>query len=208
MKSPQANVQSHMSFSICSMPSYFVAILGMLICGVLAISSLFSLAIMQMANLDNTLPEQLILASRNTLHVLPAVAALSAILLLLNQQHISWKAANAVTLTAAAIQASLGFWWKSSFKSGPVADQGTFWDVAKVLAGLQSPNDEFIDYLRYCLSRLLAAWPGNLLPACFMGITVLGRFLMVSVLLAVLFYSAASAVALQSLHVPKHVVPF
>lgn len=136
-------------FSIQNLPGWVVAVLGTIVCGVLAISSLFSLANLQMENLDDKLPEQVVLASRNFLHVLPVVIILSAALLFLMRQKISWKAAWIFTAVSAAVQEGLGLWWKASFKSSPVADQGTFWDVAKVLAGLQDPNDAFIDYLRY-----------------------------------------------------------
>ena len=136
-------------FSIQNLPGWVVAVLGTIVCGVLAISSLFSLANLQMENPDDKLPEQVVLASRNFLHVLPVVIILSAALLFLMRQKISWKAAWIFTAVSAAVQEGLGLWWKASFKSSPVADQGTFWDVAKVLAGLQDPNDAFIDYLRY-----------------------------------------------------------
>lgn len=115
-----------------SIPSYIVAIFGVVICGTLAVSSLFSLAIMQLGAAENEIPEQLILASRNTLHVVPVVILLSIVFLLLSCRNISWKAANRITLAAALIQAVLAVWWKFSFKSSPVADQGTFWDVATV----------------------------------------------------------------------------
>ena len=144
----QATPVTRSRFSIQSLPGWIVAVFGTIICGVLAVSSLFSLADLQMENLDGELPEQVVLASRNVLHVVPVVALLSVALLFLMRQKISWKTAWIFTAASAAVQMGLGFWWKASFHSSPVADQGTFWDVAKVLAGLQEPNDAFIDYLR------------------------------------------------------------
>lgn len=152
-----------------SIPSYIVAIFGVVICGTLAVSSLFSLAIMQLGAAENELPEQLILASRNTLHVVPIVILLSIVFLFLNCQNISWKAANILTLTAASIQSILALWWKFSFKSSPVADQGTFWDVATVLAGQRSSNDAFIDYLRYWPFQAAAGMTGEPFARLFHG---------------------------------------
>lgn len=152
-----------------SIPSYIVAIFGVVICGTLAVSSLFSLAIMQLGAAENEIPEQLILASRNTLHVVPIVILLSIVFLFLNCQNISWKAANILTLTAASIQSILALWWKFSFKSSPVADQGTFWDVATVLAGQRSSNDAFIDYLRYWPFQAAAGMTGEPFARLFHG---------------------------------------
>lgn len=164
--SPEAPRQNQILRSI---PSYIVAIFGIVICGVLAVSSLFSLAIMQLGAAENELPEQLILASRNTLHVVPVVILLSIVFLLLSCRNISWKAANRITLAAALIQAVLAVWWKFSFKSNPVADQGTFWDVATVLAGQQSSNDAFIDYLRYWPFQAAAGMTGEPFARLFHG---------------------------------------
>lgn len=164
--SPEAPRQNQILRSI---PSYIVAIFGIVICGVLAVSSLFSLAIMQLGAAENELPEQLILASRNTLHVVPVVILLSIVFLLLSCRNISWKAANRITLAAALIQAVLAVWWKFSFKSSPVADQGTFWDVATVLAGQQSSNDAFIDYLRYWPFQAAAGMTGEPFARLFHG---------------------------------------
>lgn len=61
---------------------------------------------MQLGAAENELPEQLILASRNTLHVVPIVILLSIVFLFLNCQNISWKAANILTLTAPSYRAS------------------------------------------------------------------------------------------------------
>ena len=132
-------------------PTYLIAVLSLLICGFLTVASLFSLAVMRMDEIPvlGELPEQLVLAGRNVLHVAPVVAVLSILLLLLARQNFTWKHAKIVTWAAAAVQTILGFWWKSSFASSPVADQGTFWNVAESLAGHQAPSAELLDYLRY-----------------------------------------------------------
>lgn len=132
-------------------PTYLIAVLSLLICGFLTVASLFSLAVMRMDEISvlGELPEQLVLAGRNVLHVAPVVAVLSILLLLLARQNFTWKHAKIVTWAAAAVQTILGFWWKSSFASSPVADQGTFWNVAESLAGHQAPSAELLDYLRY-----------------------------------------------------------
>ena len=156
-------------FSIESLPGWVVAVFGTIICGVLAVSSLFSLANLQMENLDDGLPEQVVLASRNFLHVLPVVVILSVALLFLMRQKISWKAAWIFTAASAAVQVGLGFWWKASFKSSPVADQGTFWDVAKVLAGLQEPNEAFITYLKYWPFQAAGGMTGEPFARLFRG---------------------------------------
>lgn len=132
-------------------PTYLIAVLSLLICGFLTVASLFSLAVMRMDEIPvlGELPEQLVLAGRNVLHVAPVVAVLSILLLLLARQNFTWKHAKIVTWAAATVQTILGFWWKSSFASSPVADQGTFWNVAESLAGHQAPSAELLDYLRY-----------------------------------------------------------
>ena len=156
-------------FSIESLPAWIVAVFGTIICGVLAVSSLFSLANLQMENLASELPEQVVLASRNFLHVLPVVVILSVALFFLMWQKISWKAAWIFTAASAAVQVGLGFWWKASFKSSPVADQGTFWDVAKVLAGLQEPNEAFITYLKYWPFQAAGGMTGEPFARLFQG---------------------------------------
>ena len=66
-------------------PTYLIAVLSLLICGFLTVASLFSLAVMRMDEIPvlGELPEQLVLADRNVLHVAPVVAVLSILLLLL-----------------------------------------------------------------------------------------------------------------------------
>ena len=102
-------------------PTYLIAVLSLLICGFLTVASLFSLAVMRMDEIPvlGELPEQLVLADRNVLHVAPVVAVLSILLLLLARQNFTWKHAKIVTWAAATVQTILGFWWKSSFASSP-----------------------------------------------------------------------------------------
>ena len=70
-------------------PTYLIAVLSLLICGFLTVASLFSLAVMRMDEIPvlGELPEQLVLAGRNVLHVAPVVAVLSILLLLLARQN-------------------------------------------------------------------------------------------------------------------------
>ena len=70
-------------------PTYLIAVLSLLICGFLTVASLFSLAVMRMDEIPvlGELPEQLVLADRNVLHVAPVVAVLSILLLLLARQN-------------------------------------------------------------------------------------------------------------------------
>lgn len=87
-------------------PTYLIAVLSLLICGFLTVASLFSLAVMRMDEIPvlGELPEQLVLADRNVLHVAPVVAVLSILLLLLARQNFTWKHAKIVTWVAAAVQ--------------------------------------------------------------------------------------------------------
>ncbi|MBS6107354.1 MAG: hypothetical protein KH902_02135 [Subdoligranulum variabile] len=92
-------------------PTYLIAVLSLLICGFLTVASLFSLAVMRMDEIPvlGELPEQLVLAGRNVLHVAPVVAVLSILFLLLARQNFTWKHAKIVTWAAAAVQTILGF---------------------------------------------------------------------------------------------------
>ena len=71
--------------------TYLIAGLSLLICGFLAVASLFSLAVMRMDEIPilGELPEQLVLASRNVLHVAPVVAVFSILFLLLARQNLT-----------------------------------------------------------------------------------------------------------------------
>lgn len=91
-------------------PTYLIAVLSLLICGFLTVASLFSLAVMRMDEIPvlGELPEQLVLADRNVLHVAPVVAVLSILLLLLARQNFTWKHAKIVTWVAAAVQTIFG----------------------------------------------------------------------------------------------------
>lgn len=158
-------------------PTYLIAVLSLLICGFLTVASLFSLAVMRMDEISvlGELPEQLVLAGRNVLHVAPVVAVLSILLLLLARQNFTWKHAKIVTWVAAAVQTILGFWWKSSFASSPVADQGTFWNVAESLAGHQAPSAELLDYLRYWPFQAAVGMTGEPFARLFNGNYGAGR---------------------------------
>lgn len=133
------------------LPNGIVLAFAFVICAALGVASLFLLAVMQKEYFDTTIPEQLILSRRNVLHVLPGVAlpiAILAVFAALGRSRVTWKTARAITALAAALQMGLGFWWRSSFKSVPYADQRIVWSLV-VHAVEKTPLDaEEVAYLR------------------------------------------------------------
>ena len=151
-------------------PCGVVAVLGFCICACLGLMSMLVLADMQTAAFNEAIPEQLVVSMRNVWHALPMFALLSMALLVLGgKKNLTWKAAGRITVAATFLQMALGVWWKSSFKSGPVADQNAFWEAACALAGQRKVTPENIDYLKYWPFQASVGMVGEILARLFNG---------------------------------------
>lgn len=134
-----------------AIPTWIVAVLSLLICAGLGMTSLFVLAEMQVELFETEIPEMVRIFHRNLPCAIGGVillgGALAAAAALLRDK-MTWRTARIVTAVSAAWLTVLGFVWLGSFQSRPAADQGMLWNLALTLAGQRELDEGTIEYLR------------------------------------------------------------